>query len=152
MTTGTASSDFYLSVDGYVLPNPAVDVENMHDLLTGPAVRGSNRVLPYAAGRRPYRRRIDETVVSLELTVFADVDPDGLEHPSNFDGLRLNLGWLREHITDPTAAATRTATLHFPDGTTQTAEVQFGQLETGAWSPVAMAAAVDMVLPQGVFA
>lgn len=108
----TAVLDVYLEVNSVPLDTYGWRCLDYSDLLNGPALRGTDRLLDGAPGQRAKRRRVDATVISLSIVVFGHVDKDGtpIADPllgliQNRDYLRSNLG-LAESSGDGTVTAT----------------------------------------------
>lgn len=143
----------YLEIAGVPLSTPAWEVLNLHTLLSGPAIRGENVLIPGAAGVRPRRRRIGETIRTLELHIFGDQDPEGAEHADHMLGLMQNIETLRDLVTDPPADnhSVVTAVLHWR-GETRTAGVQVVGFEVGEAVGETVRATIDLVIPSGGFA
>jgi hypothetical protein len=142
----------YLDLAGVPMSTPAWEVLNLQTLLSGPSVRGSNVIIPGAAGVRPRRRRATERTVSLELSIGGYKDPEGNTHDDPVEGLVLNILELRT-LTDPLATnnSVLTATLYWRD-LTLTAGVQVGALEIGAaLGQFNVAATLDITLISGAF-
>lgn len=129
---------------------------NLNTLMDGPAIRGSDRLLPGAAGVRARKRRADVTVHSMELIVTGITTSAGVRNADFAAGLWINLKYLRDNVTDPysTGDGTRSATLYLPDGTTQTASVHCSTLQTQPvdQSSYYVKATFDLSIPAGSFA
>lgn len=64
-------------------------------LVAGPAVRGSDRVLPGAQGVRPFRRLATVTEYGLPIIVSGDVAPQGVaSQVGEVEQTALNVDWL----------------------------------------------------------
>jgi len=71
-------------------------------LLDMPQIRGSNRLIPGAAGMKPYLRRADETrYVFPNFWVYGSVDEDNTPYSDPFEGLLTNIEYLRENVALP---------------------------------------------------
>lgn len=134
-------------------PTPAWCVTNMIALYGGPGVRGSNRVIPGAAGVLALPRRATETQVSLELVVSGSHDLNGVAYGDPCMGVRLNLRYLVVNLVSPGTAATRAAVLHLPDGvSTLGAQVQvLGPLQPARAVANHARATIDLLIPAGSF-
>lgn len=89
------------------------------------ALRGQNRILPGASGRRARRRRIDQTSVDIPMWITGAWDPIGAApHSDPVLGLALNLDYLWDNVASPPAGETRTAVRTMSDASTRTAPVQ----------------------------
>lgn len=146
--------------------NPSASATGLHETdLRGPAwwaldlsplwgfpdLRGDNVVIPHADGRRAYRRRIDQTTVSIPLVIVGNVDRTGATHANAFQGLWTNLTWLQENVHEPPpTGATRVARLTLPSGQTITADVQC-RLTLGAQTSATLRAVLDVTIPSGGF-
>lgn len=84
--------DQHVVIGGVPLSTPAWEVLNVHVLMSGPATRGENLVMPGATGVRAVRHRNTEKTVSLEMAVFGNVDPAGDPHEDPEAGVWSN--WL----------------------------------------------------------
>lgn len=75
--------------------------------------RGSDRIVPGAAGVIPYRRRETATTHSLRLLVVGDVNQNGVPNADARIGLAANLDYLESNVIQPTNTGdgTRAATL-----------------------------------------
>lgn len=114
--------DQHLVVGDVPLSTPAWEVLNIHVLMSGPSVRGENRMIPGAVGVRPLRHRPTEKTVSLEMAVFGDMDPAGdpIVEPeagvwANWLALRTQFNELLLNVGDSTTLAV----LHYRGGTIQ---------------------------------
>lgn len=140
----------YLDIDGVPMSCAAWEVTNLHMLLSGPSTRGSNIIVPGASGVRPKPKRATETSRSLEMYVWGECDPAGVEYPDPVAGLFANVELLRD-LSAPKAEPS-TATLHYPGGS-YTAAVQLGSFEVGGnLGPTTLAVTIDMNLLAGAFA
>lgn len=139
-------------LNGVPLSTPAWELLNLQVLLSGPAIRGSNVILPGAPGTKARRRRPTERSVTLELQVFGSHDADGVAHTDPVLGLMLNIDALRQ-VTEPptTNDSLVTATLIWKS-ITRDEQVQVvgfdvgGNVGTGS-----VAATIDLVIPSGAF-
>jgi hypothetical protein len=84
----------HLEIDGVPLSTPAWEHVNIEALYAGPTVRGENRVMPGAGGRRALLWRPDETMVTVSLAIFGDVRWDGTVNTDAVAGLWAN----RDHL------------------------------------------------------
>lgn len=149
------ASPEYVEFDGIQLQANGDDgfclVRNPWVLWHGPAVRGSDRLIPGAAGVRPHRRRATVTKRQLELVIFGDNDIDGDPHTDPQEGLEANVAYIRANITDPIVAepGTRTVVVGLPSGATMTGEAHVEELELGAISGTTMLAVITLSIPAG---
>lgn len=144
----------YLEIDGVPLPSDAWDVLSLLPLWHGPQVRGSDRLIPGAAGVKAYRRRATVTVRTLELVIYGHVDEDGNPNVDVRAGLEANVAYLRANVADPTNVGdgTRTAVLHLPSGATRTADVHVVGFDLGEFGPTSVRATLDLSIPSGALA
>lgn len=120
---------------GAVLLNcPAWDVPDPSGLWITGDVRGSDRLIPGAAGVLPFRRRRTVTEYTLDMVIVGMVDETGAEYEDALAGLELNLETLRVGVVEPTNTGngTRAAVLTLPSGLTRTADVHVLGLDTGS--------------------
>lgn len=145
--------DQYIDIGGVPLSTPAWEVLNIHVLMSGPGVRGENRVIPGAAGRRPLRHRPDERTVTLQLAVFGHVDPAGDPITDPQEGVWTNWLALRDQFTALLTTAgdsTVTATLNYAGGTLS-GPVQVLAYELGEpYSTTDLSAILDLNLVTGM--
>lgn len=87
--------------------------------------RGSDRLIPGAAGLIPYRRRETATVHDLRILVVGDVNGAGSPVTNSAEGLAANLAYLETNVIQPTnlTDGTRSASLTIPGQTTRTASI-----------------------------
>lgn len=121
------TNTLYLSIGTVNFATPAYDIKNIEVLLDGPDVRGKDRILPTAAGVKPYKRRATVSRRVLQMQIYGDADRTGTPASgttAQFQQLLDNIAVVRT-ISDPvgTGDGTQTATLHFPNATTKTATV-----------------------------
>lgn len=151
-----------LTIGGVSLNGPAWDVPDLSGLWISGAVRGSDRVIPGAAGVLPFRRRRTVTEVTLEMIVVGMVDSAGLAYDDALQGLELNLEALRSGVVEPTNTGngTRAATLTLPSGDTRAADVHVLGMDTGSLvvrkiggvaTHARIRATLDMSIPAGRF-
>lgn len=149
------NSGEYLDIAGVPLQTPAWTLTNLQELWSGPQTRGSDRLIPGAAGIRSYRRRATATTRPLALVIFGEWKWDGTAHTSPRVGLQDNISHLKTNLSDPTVAnpGTRTATLHLPSGATKTGAVTVEGFELGealgSWN---ITAVMDITIAQGALA
>lgn len=153
MTYSIRFTEQYLELAGVPLSTPAWELLNIEALLSGPATRGSNVILPGASGVRPRRRRATARTVTLELSVTGSFGPDGVKYDDPVLGLLTNLELLRA-ITDPSADnnSVITATLHWK-GASRTGGVQVENFEVGKHDgPTDVPATIDLTILSGALA
>lgn len=108
------TNTLYLSIGTVNFATPAFDISNIEILLDGPDVRGSDRLLPTAAGVKPYRRRATVSRRFLHLQIYGNAKRDGSATSSGIQGLIDNIALIRQ-ISDPTSGnGTYIGTLHYP--------------------------------------
>lgn len=146
--------DQYLAVAGVPLNTPAWEHTNIQAMLSGPATRGSNIVIPGAIGVRPRRKRVTETTRTVELFVTGDRDPNDTPYADPVRGLLENVDLLRAAVTDPpdTNNSVVVATLNWR-GDTRSAYVQVTDFEVSdAVGTSSCFATFDLVFITGGFA
>jgi len=140
-----------LTIDGIEMCRAAWCVLDLSSLWGFPDFRGQNLVIPQAAGRRAYRRYIEETTYQLRMQITGAVDETDTPHVDPVMGLALNLEYLWDNVVTPDTGATRAAVLTMPDGSTRTADVQIqivlGDLD-GAYDKSAV---LHVTVPAGRF-
>lgn len=148
-----------LTINGIALAGPAWDVPLLMPLWMEDEIRGDNLVLPGAAGRRSFPRRIDEMTHTLNLWVNGYANQAGTPYTaaqavSGF-GLVTNLNFLRANVFDPvsTGRGVQVATLTMPGGiATRTANVQVTPLRMiGNANTAEQLFSFTMTIPAGRF-
>lgn len=143
----------YFTIDGTPSATFAWDMKNLLELAKPAKRRGTAPVIiPGASGGRaqPLRADVTERVVSGQ--VYGRLDPNGLPHPSEIEGLTLNLAtliaaWVAVPVTDD---STRTCVLHLPSGTTKTGPVQVLDFDYDfADMPIVANVIMRLLLPEG---
>lgn len=147
----TITSDEYVEINSVPLHTPAWCVGNLWVLWSGPETRGSDRLIPGAAGVRPYKRRATVTRRLLELSIFGDRDWNDVQYDGYREGLRANIQHLKTNVTNPftTGDGTRTAVLHLPDGSTATGSIHVVGFELGPLGPAGALATMEISIPLG---
>lgn len=120
-------------------------------LLGGPDVRGSNTLIPGAAGTVANKLRTTETVYDLELMVHGHKKFDNSAWSDPITGKFGNLLYLQDNVADPASTATVAATLTLPDATTRTAQVQIRGWEVASDHGPGCVVTYDLVVPAGRF-
>lgn len=145
------TADEYVSIGDVPLATPAWVLENLFELWQGPETRGQDRILPGAAGVRPYRRRATVTRRSLQLSIFGDVDWEGNANADWRVGLQENIDHLRANVTDPivTGDGTRELDLHMPDGDVRSALVHVEAFTLAPLNWFAVRSTIDVTLLSG---
>lgn len=142
-----------LSIGGVNMMCPAWEVLNLLVLWSPAIQRGSDRVLPGAAGVVARPRRDTVTRHSLQLLIVGDVDRTGSTNSDLFEGLQANIDYLRANVVAPTGTGdgTRSAVLTMPDASTRTEAVHVTALTLGefrgdgAW----VRAVLEVSIPSG---
>jgi hypothetical protein len=96
--TVPADVEVYLEVNSVPLDTHAWRVLSYGDLFSAPAVRGDDRIMPGAPGRRALRRLVDATVKSLSLHVYGWRDQDGGAIADPLEGLLTHAAYLRANL------------------------------------------------------
>lgn len=151
LTYNTAAGD--LTIGGVAMNGPAWKVLNLYELWLPANVRGSDRILPGAAGVIAYQRRATVTVRSLQMLVSGTHDRTGAAVADKYEGLQANVDYLITNVVAPTGTGdgTRSAVLTMPDGTTRTEPVhvlgmELGTIsEDGSWTK----AVIELSIPSG---
>lgn len=146
----------HLEIDGVPLSTPAWEHLDIQVLYSGPSVRGENRVMPGAAGRRPLPWRPDETMRTLTLAIYGDRSWDGTVNADPVAGLWANIAHLRAFVVDNplNTTSTRTAVIKQVGGAadlTATIQVRGFEIDEESYSPAAVSAFMDIALISGRF-
>ena len=153
----TITSPEWLEIDGVPLSTPAWETTEASDLWSSPEVRGTDLVIPGAAGVRPYPRRPTVTPVTIELAIVGDVRWDGARHDDPRAGLAINCAHL-EALTDPLTTATdgtRLAVLHYAQDTpwdTRQGRVHVLRLRIARNGPMFATGQLELSIPAGALA
>jgi hypothetical protein len=134
-----------LTIEDVSLNTPAWCLPDMSPLWASRAQRGSNRLIPGVTGRKAYKRRLDETKLSLPILITGFCDSEGTSYAdigiSFAQGLEANVKFLQNAfgLDDPallsSGDSTLTATLTLPSGDSRVADVQVLGL-SASFSPV----------------
>lgn len=129
----------------------AFRIRNLSALMDGPAVRGSDVIIPHKAGALPQIRRTTVTVKGLELIIFGSYDVTGAAAADRHVTLWDNIEYLRANVTDPTMSGdgTRAAVLYLPDGTIRSGDVHVLGLELSPISSYDTRAVMEVSIPSG---
>lgn len=148
-----ASMVEYVTIDGFPIPCKAIDCDSLLPLWVGPDVRGSSSLIPRRSGRKPRIRRGDESKRILALTINGLWGMDDVAATDARVTLQANIDYVRANVTDPTEVGdgTRTAVLHLPTGT-RTGPIIVESLDLGPKGPIAVRAALTLILPDGALA
>lgn len=143
-----------LTISGISMHGPAWNVLDCMPLWLPQSTRGTNVVIPGAAGTRAYPIRLHEARHSLEMAITGWADRNGVLTNDPWVGLQANIEYLRANIEAPPAAptATRTATLLMPDGTSRSANIQVVSLTIVWHVQTNVGALLEIVIPSGRFA
>lgn len=120
-----------LTIGGVAMNTPAWTVLNLSVLWSPADQRGSDRLIPGAAGVVAYPRRATVTRHSLQMLISGTHDRTGSAAANAFTGLQVNIDYLLANVVNPTGVGdgTRSAVLTMPDGTTRTEPVHVVGLE-----------------------
>lgn len=147
--------DHHLEIDGVPLSTPAWEHLNIQALYGSASVRGENRVLPGASGRRALPWRFDETMRTLTLAIYGFQSWDGTLNADPVAGLWANVAHLQNFVVDNplNADSTRTAVLKRSGRPDLTAVIQVRgfEIDDEPYSPAAVSATMDIALMSGVF-
>lgn len=151
----TINFDHHLEIDGVPLSTPAWEHLNIGSLYSGATVRGENRILPGAGGRRGLPWRSDETTRTLTLAIFGNRSWDGTVNADPVAGLWANVAHLHTFvINNPlNSDSTRTAIIKrtgHPD-LTALIQVRGFEIDDEPYSPADVAASIDIALLSGRF-
>jgi len=142
-----------LTIGGVDMMGPAWQVRNLIELWMPASQRGSDKVVPGVAGRRPYRRFNDATTRTLSLKITGDVDRTGAAQSDFFEGLQANIDYLITNVVAPTGSGdgTRSLVLTMPSGSTRTEPVHVLGMEVGDYDERArwVLATIDLSIPSG---
>lgn len=106
-----------LSINAVDLGWPWILWLNLQELRSGPALRGSDVLIPGVAGVRPRRRRVAAFAPTLNGYLAGDVDHAGAAYDTFAEGLYSNINYLRAHVVDPPTTGDGTRTCVFTDST-----------------------------------
>lgn len=122
----TVTRTYYLEINGVPLATYAWEIPDLSSLLDDPTLVGSNRWIPNT-GSRPYPRKIGETIYTFPLDVVGDFDEDGNANADPFEGLIVNMDYLKANLglAESTGNGTVPAVYHRGDLNPLTADVHF---------------------------
>lgn len=142
-----------LTIGSVFMHRDAFAVVDTLPLRGASARRGADRLIPYADGLTPKRRRRTVTEVSLQMVIEGRIDVDGDPHSDPIEGLALNIEWLMSNLVEPLESGdgTRGASLTTPGGgPTLTGPVHVENMELGDRNQTGLQLAVlDLSLPRG---
>ena len=143
--------DQYLEINSVPLATPAWRILDLSRLY-GLDVRGSDRLLPTAAGVRPLRRRITIRTVGLPLLVLGATDHEGTPNANLYEGLDDNIDYLMTNVIEPaaTVAGTRAAVWHRANGNV-TADVHVEGLQPDTWGRGWVRFVLELSIPAGTW-
>lgn len=144
--------DLYLELNTVALACPAWQVTNIAVLFDHPSLRGSDRTMPGAAGRRALPRVVDATVYTLGLEVWGQRDVDGAVIADPVAGLVQHLDYLRANLGLAESSGDGTVPAIFHRGTEPDllADVHFLGFKGSALSPPAFyRTTFDISVPYG---
>lgn len=150
----TVIRDWYLEINSVPLATYAWEVTNLSALLDSAALRGTDRLLPGAAGVRPNRRRRGVQVVTLPLEVHGDFDEAGDPITEPLEGVVSHLEYLTDSLgfASPTGDGTVPAVFHRGGLPDLAADVHFlgfqGSEAFGEWS---LRTTFDISIPAGAW-
>lgn len=152
--TVPSSVTVYLVVNSVPLDTHAWRCLSYGDLFNGPQVRGEDRILDGAPGRRAHPRYVDASTVSLSLHVFGHKDQDGGPIANPLEGLLAHSAYLRANLGlgKTTGDGTVVATFNRGSLTDWTADVTV--LAIADWQNIGGREAtcrIDLSIPEGEF-
>lgn len=151
------SPTFFLAIDDIPMATPAWRQQNLPELFLAAQQRGSDRLIPTLAGRKPYQRRRDTTAATVAVHVFGDQDWEGNANTDPLGGIIESVLHLRDNVCAPTGTGdgTRSAVITFPTAAggsdTISADVHVGPLEIGTRAPSWWVVTFDLSIPAGEF-
>lgn len=151
--TYTVHFDQHVVIGDVPLSTPAWEVLNAYVLMSGPATRGDNLVMPGATGVRAIRHRNTEKTVSLEMAVFGDHAPDGTPIDDREAGLWSNWLALRDQFNAlllDEGRSTVVAKLEYRGGTVQGVVQVLGYEIGSTYSPTDLAVTLDVNILAGM--
>jgi hypothetical protein len=115
-----------LTIGGYPLNTPSWDAPSLSRLWAEASIRGENKLLPGAQGRRSYPTRLDQSEHDLAFFIYGNTDLDGTLIDNAWQGLQAHLDALWSNVFAPVTVGrgVRAATLTMPSGVTRVANVQ----------------------------
>lgn len=146
------NQDYYLEINSVKLACPAWEVTNVWVLFDDMALRGSDRILPKAAGRRAHKRVRDAQVYTLAFEVYGDVDVDGTPIADSGVGLVQHLDYLKANLgfASATGDGTVPAIFHRHTEPSLLADVHFLGFKGSSLSPPAyLKTTFDISVPYG---
>ena len=143
-----------LSISGIALGGPAWCVTDLSPLYETAEVRGTDRLLPSAAGVVAYPRRATVTRVDLNMVIAGGFDRFGVAYTDTKRGLYLNWKFLVDNLVASPGGATgtRSAVLTTPALTTLSGSVHVQRLRPGITPGPYMLAVLELSIPAGALA
>lgn len=152
--TLVVNRDYYLEVNSIALACPAWQVTNIGELFNDPDLRGSDRILPRAAGRRALKRRRDAVVLTFGFEVWGTRDTDGTSAADPARKLAQHMAYLKANLGFASASGDGTVTVKFYRGAeaTLTTTAHFLGFKGSEWKPPAfLTTTFDLSIPSGVW-
>lgn len=150
----TITRNHYLSVNGVPLSTPAWWVTNLEaELLSTPDVRGSDTLVPAAAGMLANPRIVTATTRALAMVILGGVDSDGNVNADQMAGLVANVEYLQANLgfASATGDGTVTAVWHRSNATTKTFPVTVLGLHCSKLTDrPQLSAVLELSIPAGV--
>lgn len=142
----------YLEIASTPLATPAWRILDLSKLY-GLTKRGSDRILPGAAGGRPFERKVTMRTTALPLLVQGRMNREGTPYSNVYEGLDDNIDALMTAIILPpgTTAGTRAAVWHRATGNLS-ADVHIESFEPEAWGSAWIRFSLELSIPAGRFA
>lgn len=154
MPSFTVLGSEYVEINNCPLSTPAWLLEDIAPFWDLPAIRGSDRLIPFTDGQSPLRRRKDTARVQTAIWIFGDSNWNNTPYSNVRQGLVTNRDELVSLIGLPStsdADPTWDLVVHMPDGSTRGAgcfvNTPFGFEGRG---PHAMKGVLDVTIPGGV--
>lgn len=150
-----------LTLNGVPMKTRAWTCPDLTPLWMPTAVRGSDRLIPGAAGVIPFRRRRTVTQYALDFRISGMSDMDGTitpgtgNGPEEFEQLEYNLDYLRQTVIDPrivpNADGTIPGVLTMPSGDIRTANVHVLGYTVNTRVAHVLQGVLDISIPAGGF-
>lgn len=123
----TVTRTWYLEINSVPLATHAWEIPDLSPLLDSGTLRGTDRLLPGAAGVRALPRRRTVTVLTFPLDVVGDVDDDGVAIADPNEGVNEHMAYLNANLgfASATGDGTVPAVFHRGDLPSWTADVHF---------------------------
>lgn len=143
----------HLTIDGWDSETPAWTCLDYTPLKERADQRGTDLIVPGAAGVIPYQRRNTVTEKQLPFFIYGDTDSTGMPYTDGFDGLQANIDEIEDDILEPTGTGdgTRLAIWHLPDGSHRGADIHVVELKLVRASPIHARGMLKISIPAGRF-